>query len=89
MLNQIPQAGGTRTDIEPRDGTVPKLTRSEAADDAGVSEHQRKTALRVANVPVEFFEAAIENIDPITAEVQGYCCEDHRLNRRYWFYFPQ
>jgi hypothetical protein len=31
-------------------------TRTQAATEAGLSEHQRKTALRVANVPAEEFE---------------------------------
>lgn len=42
---------GARTDIEPQDGAVPKLTRTQAATAAGLSERQRKTAIRVANVP--------------------------------------
>jgi hypothetical protein len=35
-------------------------TRTEAADAAGLSEWQRKTALRVANIPDAEFEAMIE-----------------------------
>jgi len=35
-------------------GRMPKTT--ETADDAGLSAHQRKTAIRVANVPEEEFE---------------------------------
>jgi len=85
LLNQIPAANGANQNI--REGARPNVTRASAAEEAGASEHQRRTALRVANVPAEFFEAAIESIDPTTAEVQGYCCEDHSLNRRYWFYF--
>ena len=37
-----------------------KLTQTEMAESAGISEHQRNQALRVANVPVDQFEAAIE-----------------------------
>lgn len=51
LLKQIEPAPGARTDIEPRDGTVQGLTRTEAARDAGLSERQQKTALRVATVP--------------------------------------
>jgi hypothetical protein len=61
LLNQIPAAGGTRTDVEPHTGAHTKLTRTQAAADAGVSKYQKDTALRVANVPAEFFEAAIES----------------------------
>jgi hypothetical protein len=34
----------TRTDLEPQEGTLPRLTRTEAASEAGLSEHQRKQA---------------------------------------------
>jgi hypothetical protein len=33
----------------------------------GLSEHQRKTAIRVANIPAERFEAAFESDNPATA----------------------
>ncbi|HRQ63428.1 MAG TPA: hypothetical protein PKZ76_00945 [Xanthomonadaceae bacterium] len=45
MIKLIEPAQGARTDI----GTV--QTRSSAATDAGLSERQRKTALRVASIP--------------------------------------
>ncbi len=38
-----------------QDGAVPSISRTSAAEDAGLSERQRKTALRVANVPKEEF----------------------------------
>jgi hypothetical protein len=57
LLNQIPAGHGARNGKR-KDGGVPPFTRTEAAEDAGVSERQRKTALRVANVPVAQFEAA-------------------------------
>jgi hypothetical protein len=40
-------------------GTLP--SQSDAATAAGLSEHQRKQAVRVANVPQAEFEAAFEN----------------------------
>src|SRR3954467_15041608 len=51
-------APGPRLDLEPR---VPGHPRSitELAMDANLSGHQRKTALRVANVPKEEFEALV------------------------------
>jgi hypothetical protein len=46
------------------DGGVP--TQKEAAEAAGVSERQRKTAVRVANVPDAVFETAVESGAPPT-----------------------
>jgi hypothetical protein len=51
-------------DASAREGTRP--SRSKAAEDAGLSEHQRKTALRVANVPEAEFERAVESDKPPT-----------------------
>ena len=42
------------------------MTRTQAAIDAGLSERQRKTALRVAAVPAAEFETAIEGANPPT-----------------------
>ena len=43
-----------------------ELTRTEAAEQAGLSLHQHRTAVRVANVPAEQFDAAIESDEPQT-----------------------
>ncbi|MBS0366715.1 MAG: hypothetical protein JSR67_12920 [Proteobacteria bacterium] len=64
LLEQVPKANGANQNI--RDGAVPKVTRESAATDAGLSERQRKTALRVANVPSEDFERQIESANPPT-----------------------
>src|SRR6185312_6967855 len=64
LLKQIPRA-----DEATRFGQVgahPPVTRTQAAADAGLSEHQRKTALRIANVPEPDFEAAVESAKPPT-----------------------
>lgn len=66
LLRAIPPANGERTDIEPQDGSVQRLTREQAARDAGLSERQRKTALRVANVPTSLRDELIESEDPPT-----------------------
>lgn len=66
LLKQIEPAGGARTDLPPREGDLPRLTRESAAADAGLSEWQRKTALRVAEVPADEFEAAVESDNPPT-----------------------
>lgn len=41
-------------------------SRNKAAEDAGLSRHQKHTALRVANVPVYEFEESVESEDPPT-----------------------
>jgi hypothetical protein len=64
LLRQIEPQQGVNQNIQ--DGTVPKVTRTKAADDAGLSERQRKTALRVANVPAAEFEKAVESPTPPT-----------------------
>lgn len=58
--------GGDQSATEPRDSGDPKLTRKNAAADAGMSERQMKTALRVANVPAQSFEAQVESPRPPT-----------------------
>lgn len=47
-------------------GTVPLVSRTQAANAAGLSERQQKQALRVAAVPQLDFEAAIERPKPAT-----------------------
>ena len=51
---------------ENMEGALPDLSQAEAAEAAGISEHQRKQAVRVANVPDAEFEAAIEGESPAT-----------------------
>ena len=42
------------------------MTRKQAAAEAGMSHHQMHTALRVANVPAQDFEAQVESDKPPT-----------------------
>ncbi|MFO0349980.1 MAG: hypothetical protein ACK51S_08615 [Alphaproteobacteria bacterium] len=65
LLRQIPQGQGAR-DGKRQEGDLPPLTRTEAAPDAGLSEHQRKTALRVAAIPEPEFTQAVESDAPPT-----------------------
>jgi hypothetical protein len=58
LVKQIPAATGARTDL----GSVP--TRSSVADEAGLSEHQRKTALRLASLPAADFDRQVESLAP-------------------------
>lgn len=49
-----------------KNGRAPNfaLTRQDVAAEAGLSDHQRITAIRVANVPENEFEAAVESARP-------------------------
>lgn len=62
LLAQVPEATGAHLK---RENSLP-LSRTQVAADAGLSEHQRKTALRVANVPAESFEKQVESERPPT-----------------------
>jgi hypothetical protein len=64
LLKQISPARGANQNI--RDGAVPKVTRENAARDAGLSERQQVTAVRVANVAQQKFEEAVESSEPPT-----------------------
>ena len=66
LLKQLPSGSAANLLQHRQDGGVPSVTRTQAADDAGLSERQRKTALRVANVPRDEFEAAVESEFPPT-----------------------
>jgi len=61
LLNAIEAQSGKRTDVAPS-GDAP--TRSQAAQDAGMSRDQQVQAVRVANVPETDFEQAVEGDDP-------------------------
>lgn len=65
LLREIKPSKGGRPP-EKLGGTPPLVSRAQAAKDAGLSSDQRKQALRVANVPSEDFEAAIESNAPPT-----------------------
>jgi hypothetical protein len=66
LLKQIPeQRGGDRGG--PTGGRPPiGETRTQAARGAGLSDHQRKTALRMASVPEAAFTGAVESPEPPT-----------------------
>jgi hypothetical protein len=67
LLKQIPeQRGGDRGNAATGGRPPVAETRTRAAEDAGLSEHQRKTALRIANIPRDEFEAAVESVAPPT-----------------------
>ena len=47
-----------------RDGADPQLNRKTAAEQAGLSERQRKNAIRLARIPKKDFEAQVESDNP-------------------------
>jgi hypothetical protein len=65
VLKQFDGRGGDRTKTD-ADDSFAQQTQREAARDAGISERQQITAVRVANVPEQEFEAAVESEKPPT-----------------------
>lgn len=65
MLHEIEPSKGGRPS-ETTVGADTSLTRKQAARDAGLSDRQRVTALRVNNVPRDQFEALVESDNPPT-----------------------
>ena len=68
LLKQVEASkGGQPTHKSTQEGALLSIpTRESVAKDAGLSEWQRKTALRVANVPPPTFEEAVESDSPPT-----------------------
>jgi hypothetical protein len=65
LLKAIPLAHGANQNIT--DGADTKvLTRKDAAREAGLSERQQNTALRMASIPRDEFERVIESVNPPT-----------------------
>jgi len=64
LLAQIPDTNRGRPKI--LEGDHPNLTRDRAAAEGGLSPWQRKTALRIAEVPTDAFESAVESDHPAT-----------------------
>lgn len=66
LLKQIPDNNRGRPAKDIPDGSVTNITRAEAAEQAGMSERQRVTALRVASIPRAEFERLVESDAPPT-----------------------
>jgi hypothetical protein len=66
LLKQIPRGSQANLVQRRQEGTRPSVTRTQAADEAGLSEHQRKTALRLASIPEPEFTRQVENPNPPT-----------------------
>ncbi|MGQ3297725.1 hypothetical protein [Reyranella sp.] len=65
LLKQIEPQQGARSDLT-SGGRPPEVTRNRAARDVGMSPHQAKQAIRVANVPAADFERQVESPRPPT-----------------------
>ena len=63
LLKQVEANNGGRPKKTQEDAH-PSFSRTHAARDVGLSEHQRKTALRVANLDELDFEQAVDDDDP-------------------------
>lgn len=66
LLRQVESDKGGYHGNYAHDATDTRITRTQAATQAGLSERQKVTALRVANVPQSEFEAAVESEEPPT-----------------------
>lgn len=64
LLKEFEKSHGANQNIG--DGVDTKVTRKSAARDAGLSERQAVTAIRVANVPEDSFESQVESDKPPT-----------------------
>jgi hypothetical protein len=73
LLKQIePGKSGPKSELKAAADL--QLARKSAAEEAGMSERQQKTAIRIANIPREDFERQIESSNPPTVTelaVQG------------------
>jgi hypothetical protein len=63
LLKQIPPADES-TRFGRAGGARPAVTRKQAATDAGLSEHRRKQAMRIASVPAEAFQSQVDCPQP-------------------------
>ena len=63
LMLEISPASGRQPE---NGGALPRFTRKQAAKEAGLSDDQRKTALRVASIPKEQRDALIEAETPPT-----------------------
>lgn len=66
LLKQIEPSKGGRPPAETRVDAHPSFSRQDAATSAGMSPHQAKQAIRVANVPAADFERQVESPKPPT-----------------------
>lgn len=87
LLKQFPD-GRTAALVQHREvGARLTVTRVQAATSAGISDHQRKQALRVANVPAAAFDSQVDSPTPPTVTrlaEQGKTTRDVSLECSLW-----
>jgi hypothetical protein len=66
LLKQYDGRGGDRTKTAGSDGSALPPSQRQAAADADMSERQQLTAVRVASIPDELFDAQVESDNPPT-----------------------
>lgn len=67
LLDEVKADKGGRPTEKPKPVSAPvPVSRGEAARNAGMSKRQQVTAVRVARVPEQEFEQAVESDDPPT-----------------------
>jgi hypothetical protein len=66
LLRELESCTGAHTDLKPRVGALPRLSPTAAVQEAGLSEHQSRTALRVASIDGDTFESQIQSDSPPT-----------------------
>jgi len=66
LLHAIEPANGARTDLEPTVAADSRFTRTDAAREAGMSDRQQFTAIRVANIPRQDFDKQVDQPKPPT-----------------------
>lgn len=76
LLKQVPR--GDESTRYGQDGTVPPVNRTQMAEQAGLSERQRKTALRLASIPEQDFNRQVESPAPPTVT----CLAEQGTERR-------
>jgi len=75
---------GKRTDLEPKAGTDPRLSKSEIGKEAGLSKRQIKQANNIANIPEDDFDAQVEQAKvPTVTELSEQGKQDAARNREH------
>ncbi len=85
LLKQIETAQGQRTDLQLPALEGEKLSRSDAAKSVGLSPKQTRTAVNIASIPEDDFEAQVESPKPPTLTAlaqQG--IQKPRINPQDW-----
>jgi hypothetical protein len=77
LLKQIPR-GDELTRFGRAGEAHPPVTRAQAATNAGLSEHRRKTAMRIATMPAEEFQRQVEGPSPPSITQLAQCGKGSR-----------